>query len=114
LRGIFLVAVIDGGVRDVPYLRKIHFPVFAFGIVPSTSVNQYRFAGAHVPVVCDGAPVHPHDVIVADENGVVVPRGRAAVVLALAQQMGFNEHSKYLIIDKYKSIEEAVREFGRL
>src|SRR5580704_4010709 len=29
-------AVIDGGVRDVAYLRKIGFPVFATGIVPST------------------------------------------------------------------------------
>ena len=42
----FAGAVIDGGVRDVSYLRKIHFPVFALGIVPSTSVNHYRFAGA--------------------------------------------------------------------
>src|ERR1700723_3449479 len=39
-------AVIDGGVRDVAYLRKIGFPVFATGIVPSTSVHHYRFAGA--------------------------------------------------------------------
>jgi len=37
-------AVIDGGVRDVAYLRKIGFPVFATGIVPSTSVHHYRFA----------------------------------------------------------------------
>jgi regulator of RNase E activity RraA len=37
-------AVIDGGVRDVAYLRKIAFPVFATGIVPSTSVHHYRCA----------------------------------------------------------------------
>ena len=43
-------AVIDGGVRDVAYLRKIGFPVFATGIVPSTSVHHYRFAGAQIPV----------------------------------------------------------------
>src|ERR1700733_11242927 len=36
-------AVIDGGVRDVAYLRKIGFPVYATGIVPSTSVHHYRF-----------------------------------------------------------------------
>src|SRR5438445_66733 len=35
-------AVIDGGVRDVGYLRKISFPVFALGIVPSNSVKHYR------------------------------------------------------------------------
>jgi regulator of RNase E activity RraA len=50
-------AVIDGGVRDVAYLQKIGFPVFALGIVPSTSVHHYRFAGSNVPVVCDGVTV---------------------------------------------------------
>ena len=44
-------AVIDGGVRDVAYLRKIAFPVFATGIVPSTSVHHYRFAGSQISVV---------------------------------------------------------------
>src|ERR1700678_2912246 len=42
-------AVIDGGVRDTAYLQKIGFPVFATGIVPSTSVQHYRFTGAGVP-----------------------------------------------------------------
>ncbi|MGH9400756.1 MAG: RraA family protein [Terriglobia bacterium] len=111
----FSGAVIDGGVRDVAYLRKIAFPVYSKGIVPSTSVNHYRFAGANIPVVCDGVPVGPGDIIVADQDGVViVPRARAAAVLALAQKMDFQEHSMYPYIEKYKSIEEAVRKFGRL
>lgn len=111
----FSGAVIDGGVRDVPYLRKIRFPVFALGIVPSTSVDHYRFAGANIPVICDGVTVHPNDIVVADEDGVVVvPRARAAAVLALAQKMDFKEHSMYAYIAKYKSIEEAVQKFGRL
>ena len=38
-------AVIDGGVRDVAYLRKIGFPVFATGIVPSTSVGPLPLCG---------------------------------------------------------------------
>ena len=53
----FSGAVIDGGVRDTAYLRKIGFPVFALGRVPSTSVGHYRFAGANIPVVCDGVLV---------------------------------------------------------
>ena len=108
-------AVIDGGVRDVGYLRKIGFPVFALGIVPSTSVNHYRFAGANVPVVCDGVAVHPNDLVVADSDGVVVvPRAKAQEVLALAQQLDFKEHSMYPYIEKLKSIQEAVKQFGRL
>jgi regulator of RNase E activity RraA len=111
----FSGAVIDGGVRDVAYLTKIGFPVFAIGIVPSTSVGHYRFAGANVPVVCDGVPVSAGDVVAADTDGVViVPRAKAAEVLAEAQEMDFKEHSMYAYIEKLKSIEEAVKKFGRL
>jgi len=111
----FAGAVIDGGVRDTAYLQKIGFPVFATGTVPSTSVGHYRFAGANIPVTCDGVPVSPGDMVVADSDGVViVPRARAAEVLAMAQEMDFKEHSMYAYIEKLKSIEEAVKKFGRL
>jgi len=111
----FSGAVIDGGVRDVGYLQKIGFPVFALGIVPSTSINHYRFAGTNIPVVCDGVAVNAGDFIVADRDGVVVvPRARAAEVLTIAQEMDFKEHSMYGYIEKLKSIEEAVKKFGRL
>jgi regulator of RNase E activity RraA len=111
----FSGAVIDGGVRDTAYLQKIGFPVFALGVVPSTSVNHYRFAGANIPVVCDGVTVNPGDIVSADADGVVVvPRAKAADVLATAQEMDFKEHSMYAYIEKLKSIEEAVKKFGRL
>jgi regulator of RNase E activity RraA len=111
----FSGAVIDGGVRDVAYLQKIGFPVFALGIVPSTSIHHYRFAGANIPVVCDGVAVSGGDFIVADADGVVVvPRAKAAEVLAIAQDMDFKEHSMYAVIEKLKSIVEAVKQFGRL
>ncbi|PYX46222.1 MAG: dimethylmenaquinone methyltransferase [Acidobacteria bacterium] len=108
-------AVIDGGVRDVAYLRKIGFPVYATGIVPSTSVHHYRFAGAQIPVVCNGVPVNAGDIVVADSDGVVVvPRADAQPVLTLAQQMDFKEHSMYAVIEQLKSIVAAVKKFGRL
>lgn len=111
----FSGAVIDGGVRDTAYLRKIGFPVFALGQVPSTSVGHYRFDGANIPVTCDGVLVNPGDIVVADSDGVaVVPRAKAAEVLAAAQDMDFKEHSMYAYIEKLKSIEEAVKKFGRL
>jgi regulator of RNase E activity RraA len=108
-------AIIDGGVRDVAYLRKIGFPVYATGIVPSTSVHHYRFGGSQIPVTCDGVPVNAGDIIAADSDGVVVvPRARAQEVLTLAQQMDFKEHSMYAVIEQTKSIVEAVKKFGRL
>jgi len=108
-------AVIDGGVRDVAYLRKIGFPVYATGIVPSTSVHHYRFGGSQIPVTCDGVTVNAGDIIAADSDGVVVvPRARAQEVLKLAQEMDFKEHSMYAVIEQMKSIVEAVKKFGRL
>jgi regulator of RNase E activity RraA len=108
-------AVIDGGVRDVAYLRKIGFPVFATGIVPSTSVHHYRFAGAQIALQCNGVPVNPGDIVVADSDGVVVvPKAQAQAVLTLAEQMDFKEHSMYPVIEQLKSIVQAVKKFGRL
>lgn len=111
----FSGAVIDGGVRDVSYLQKIGFPVFSLGTVPSTSVGHYRFAGSNIPVVCDGVHVEAGDMVVADSDGVViVPRAKAAEVLAVAQELDYKEHSMYGYIERLKSIEEAVKKFGRL
>jgi regulator of RNase E activity RraA len=108
-------AVIDGGVRDVAYLRKIGFPVFATGIVPSTSVHHYRFGGAQISLTCNGVPVNPGDIIVADSDGVaVVPKTQAQAVLTLAQQMDYKEHSMYAVIEQLKSIVQAVKKFGRI
>jgi regulator of RNase E activity RraA len=111
----FSGAVIDGGVRDTAYLQKIGFPVFAVGTVPSTSVGHYRFDGSNVPVICDGVPINPGDIIVADNDGVVVvPITRALEILKLAQEMDFKEHSMYAVIEKLKSLGDAIRQFGRL
>jgi regulator of RNase E activity RraA len=111
----FAGAVIDGGVRDVAYLRKIEFPVYATGINPATSAGHYRAIGTGVPVVCDGVKVNAGDIVSADGDGVVVvPREIAPKILVMAQQLDFKEHSMYAFIENTKSIEEAVKKFGRL
>ena len=108
-------AVIDGGVRDIPQLKRVQFPVYALGPVPSTSVGHYRFAGANIPIVCDGVHVAPGDIIVADQDGVVVvPKEHAADILIKAQALDNSEHSMYPYIEKYRSILEAVQKFGRI
>jgi len=111
----FAGAVIDGGVRDLPRLKNIGFPVYATGPVPSTSVGHYRFGGANIPIDCDGVRVNANDIIVADQDGVVVvPREHAADVLVLAQKLDNSEHSMYPFIEKFHSIVEAVKQFGRI
>ncbi len=108
-------AVVDGGIRDTPQITKLQFPVFSRGVVPSTTVNHFRFAGKDVSVTCAGVDVRPNDIVVGDMDGVaVVPREHAADVLKKAQQLDDSEHSMLPFIEKYKSIREAVAKFGRL
>jgi len=108
-------AIIDGGVRDTPQIRRLQFPVFSRGVVPSTTINHYRFAGVNVPVTCAGVKVNAGDIMVADEDGVaVVPRARAADVLKKAQELDNTEHSMLPFIEKFRSIKEAVAKFGRI
>lgn len=111
----FAGAVIDASVRDTPQIRRIQFPVFSRGVVPSTTINHYRFAGSNIPVTCAGAKVNPGDLIVGDEDGVaVIPKAKAAEVLKKAQELDHTEHSMYPFIEKFKSIKEAVAKFGRI
>lgn len=111
----FAGAIIDASVRDTPQIRRLQFPVFSRGVVPSTTINHYRVAGVNIPVVCAGVRVNPGDIITADEDGVaVVPTARAAEILKRSQELDDTEHRMYPFIEKFKSIAEAVKQFGRI
>src|SRR5688500_7560562 len=111
----FAGAVIDGSVRDTPQIRKLQFPVFSRGVAPSTTINHYRVTGVNVPVTCAGVRVNPGDIVTADEDGVaVVPKDKWADVLKKSQELDDTEHRMYPFIEKYRSIREAVKQFGRI
>ena len=108
-------AVVDGSIRDTPQLQRIQFPVYSRGVAPSTTVGHYRCVGTNVQVTCAGVRVNPGDIIAADEDGVVVvPRAKAAEVLKKAQELDFTEHSMYPFIERFRSLNEAIKKFGRI
>lgn len=111
----FAGAIVDGSVRDTPQIRRLQFPVFSRGVVPSTTINHFRVVGTNIPVTCAGLRVNPGDIIVADEDGVAaVPRAKAADILKKAQDLDNTEHSMFPFIEKFRSIKEAVAKFGRI
>lgn len=92
--------VIDGAIRDSLAFKHDTFPIYAKGV---THRGPYKDGPGeiNVPISLNGMIVHPGDLIVGDEDGlVVVPQEDAEKILRLVQKQAQKEEEIFQSIDQ--------------
>jgi regulator of RNase E activity RraA len=79
--------VIDGVCRDVTKALEDGYPLFSRGRFMRTGKDRVQVESINAPVSIGTARVGARDIVVADANGVVVPRDRAREVAVLARKI---------------------------
>ena len=90
-----------GTCRDLEEIRAVGYPVWAVGVCPRRSRNEFAFGSINEDIVVAGVTIAPGDFVLADESGaVVVPQARAEEVLDLVARIEAQE----------RALEEQVRD----
>jgi regulator of RNase E activity RraA len=113
-------ALVDGGIRDVKWLGRHGFPVYARYRTPIQSIGRWKVTGWDVPVSVPGATIRnvtiaPGDFILADEDGAIaIPASVVEQVLEEAEKMGAREEQIRTEIGSGLSLAEALAKFGHV
>ncbi|MEK6289806.1 MAG: RraA family protein [Paraburkholderia tropica] len=113
-------ALVDGGIRDVRWLKKQEFPVFARYRSPVQSIARWKVNGCQVPVFLRGATVkfvtvNPGDFILADEDGaIIIPHHLVVQVLEEAERLTNIEVAIRSELAQGLSLSEALKKFGHV
>lgn len=94
--------IIDGFVRDKEMLGEVGLPIFAKGFIPNGPFKDGPGA-INTPISCAGVVVHPGDLIIGDEDGVVVvPKDKIEEVLQKAENKLEYEEKRIQTIASYE------------
>ena len=72
--------VVDGGVRDLAYLKSLELPMMVRYRTPAQAIGRWRVTDRQVVIRVRGAledwvEVRPDDMVVADDDGVIILPG---------------------------------------
>jgi regulator of RNase E activity RraA len=113
-------ALVDGGVRDISWIGRLGFPVYARYRTPVQSIGRWKVNAWNVPVSMRGATsrwvdVRPGDFILADDDGaLVIPAHVVEDVLAQSEAMGRREQEIREEIAGGLSLADALAKFGHV
>lgn len=108
--------IVDGCIRDAAEIRASGFPVFAAGINPNGPMKDGP-GEINFPIQCGGQPVHPGDMIVADDDGVVVvPQAHAAGTVDKVKAVIAKEEARLVEINEgvttFPGLDEMLKQKG--
>jgi regulator of RNase E activity RraA len=106
-------AVIDGYSRDSADICRIGFPLFCRGRHMSDMLYHRTITALNEPVVCGDVAVHPGDLVLGAEDGVlVVPSAVIGSVLGEAFEKAQQESEVRVALRQGMTAGEAYRRFG--
>ena len=80
--------IVDGAVANLAEIRAHELPTFARAVAALGGRRLAEGGGVNVPSQCGGVAVHPGDLVIADDDGIVVlPPPRLDDVYALARPL---------------------------
>lgn len=85
--------ITNGLVRDQEELEAAGVPVFSLGLTPMAPASGRPMGQINTPISCAGVIVHPGDIIVADNTGVVaIPPADLEAVLQRCEALRQKEY----------------------
>ena len=101
--------ITDGPARDYREIKELGFPVFSKGLIPTSPKGRRIYTDYNIPIVCGGVKIHPQDIILGDDDGVVViPRGKISAVKEMAVRASKAEEAIVKAISQGASAKEAM------
>ena len=87
-----LGTIMYGTCRDVEEIRECGYPVWAKGVCPRRSRNDFTFGTINEPIEVTGVKIKKNDIIVADQSGVVcIPEEMIEETLNLLKKISKQE-----------------------
>ena len=81
-----------GTCRDIEEIRECGYPVWAKGVCPRRSRNDFTFGTINEPIVITGVNIKKNDIVVADQSGVVcIPEELIVETLNLLKKISKQE-----------------------